>query len=80
MRGKLARRYIGPFRVIKQIEKVTYRLEMSYELSYIHNTFHVSQFTKCIVDDSVVVPLENIHVDDRLNYVERLVRRPCTTR
>ena len=37
----------------------------------IHNTFHVSQLRKCIVDDTAVVPLEDIQIDERLNYVEK---------
>nr|KAJ0207495.1 hypothetical protein LSAT_V11C500249390 [Lactuca sativa] len=39
----------------------------------IHNTFHVSQLRKCLVNDSAVVPLEDIQVDGSLNYIERLV-------
>ena len=50
-----------------------YRLDLPEELSQIHNTFHVSQLQKCLVDDSVVVPLEDIQVDDLLNYIERPV-------
>ena len=43
------------------------------ELSQIHSTFHVSQLRKCLVDDSAVVPLEDIQVDGSLNYIERPV-------
>lgn len=43
------------------------------ELRQIHSTFHVSQLRKCLLDDSVVVPLEDIQVDDCLNYIERSV-------
>ena len=52
---------------------MAYRLELPEELSQIHSTFHVSQLRKCIVDDSAVVLLEDIQVDDRLNYIERPV-------
>ena len=38
-----------------------------------HNTFHVSQLHKCVVDESVVVPLDDIQVNDLLNFMERLV-------
>lgn len=72
-RGKLGPRYIGPFRVIAWVGKVVYRLDLPAELSQIHITFHVSQLRKCLVDDSTVVPLENIQVDDSLNYIERTV-------
>ena len=48
-----------------------YRLDLSEVLSQIHKTFHASQLKKCLVNDSAVVPLEDIQVDDRLNYIER---------
>ena len=70
-RGKLGSRYIGPYRVIARVGRVAYRLELPEELSLIHNTFHVSQLRKCIVDESAVVPLEDIQIDERLNYVEK---------
>ena len=72
-RGKLGPRYIGPFRVSARVGKVAYRLELPEELGQIHDTFHVSQLRKCIVDESAVVPLEDIQVDVSLNYAERPV-------
>ena len=48
-------------------------LELPEEISRIHNTFHVSQLRKCVVDQEAVVLLDDIHVDERLNYVERPV-------
>ena len=72
-RGKLGPRFIGPFRVMARVGKVAYRLDLPVELSQIHSTFHVSQLRKCLVDDSAVVPLEDIQVDDSLNYIERPV-------
>ena len=59
-RGELGPRYIGPFRVISRVGKVAYMLELPEELSRIHNTFHVSQLRKCIVDQEAVVPLCNV--------------------
>ncbi|KAL4580619.1 hypothetical protein LXL04_016819 [Taraxacum kok-saghyz] len=72
-RGKLGPRYIGPYRVIAHVGRVAYRLELPEELSLIHNTFHVSQLRKCIVDESPMVPLEDIQTDEQLNYVEKLI-------
>ena len=60
--GKLGPRYIGLFRVVARVGKVAYRLDLPVELSQIHSTFHVSQLRKCLVDDSAVVPLEDIQV------------------
>ena len=53
-------RFIGPFKVIARVEKVANRLELPEELQQINNTFHVSQLRKCLVDETVVVPLEDI--------------------
>lgn len=72
-RGKLGPRFIGPFRVLARVGRVAYRLDLPVELSQIHNTFHVSQLRKCLVDESAVVPLEDIQVDSSLNYIERSV-------
>ena len=69
--GKLGPKYIKPFRVIARVGKVAYCLDLTKELRQIHNTFQVSQLRKCIADDSEVVPLEDMQVDDRLNYIER---------
>ena len=54
--------------------RVAYRLDLPEELNQICNMFHVSQLRKCLVDDSIVVPLEDIQVDDRLNYIVRPLR------
>ena len=71
--GKLGPIYNGPFRIIAQVGKVTYRLDLPEELRQIHITFHVSRLWKCLVDDSMVIPLEGIQVDDRMNYIEKPV-------
>ncbi|KAI3682071.1 hypothetical protein L2E82_50219 [Cichorium intybus] len=72
-RGKLGPRFIGPYKVIARVGEVAYRLELHVELSLIHDTFHVSQLRKCVVDETTVVPLEDIQIDERLNYVEQPV-------
>ena len=61
---KLGPRYIGPFKVIARLGKVVYWLELTAELSQIHNTFHVSQLRKCVAEEIVVVPLQIIQIDD----------------
>ncbi|GKB20553.1 hypothetical protein Tco_0854476 [Tanacetum coccineum] len=72
-RGKLNPRYVGPFRVFAKVGKVAYRLELPQELSRVHHTFHVSNLKKCYVDEPLVMPLEGIHVDDKLQFVEEPV-------
>ncbi|KAJ9539518.1 hypothetical protein OSB04_032251 [Centaurea solstitialis] len=72
-RGKLGPRFIGPFEIVARVGKVAYRLELPPELSQIHNTFHVSQLRKCLADESAHVPIDDIQVDERLNYVEKPV-------
>ena len=70
-RGKLGPRFVGPFKVIARVGKVAYRLELPAELSMIHDTFHVSQLRKCIADETSIVPLEDVTIDEGLNYVEK---------
>ncbi|GJW72720.1 hypothetical protein Tco_0132090 [Tanacetum coccineum] len=72
-RGKLNPRYVGPFKVIKKVGMVAYKLELPPQLSRVHNTFHVSNLKKCMSDESLVIPLEELHVDDKLHFVEELI-------
>ena len=69
-RGKLGPRYIGPFWVVARVGKVAYRFDLPEELSQIHSIFHISKLRKCVLDKDVVVSLDDIQVDERLNYVE----------
>ncbi|GJS91803.1 putative reverse transcriptase domain-containing protein [Tanacetum coccineum] len=72
-RGKLNRRYVGPFKVLKKVGAVSYKLELPQELIRVHNMFHVSNLKKCYSDDPLVVPLEGLQVDDKLHFVEEPV-------
>ncbi|GJX72428.1 hypothetical protein Tco_0309599 [Tanacetum coccineum] len=65
--------YVGPFKVLAKVGKVAYRLELPQELSRVHHTFHVSNLKKCYADEPLVMPLEGIHVDDKLQFVEEPV-------
>ena len=69
-RGKLNPRYIGPFQILAKIGPVAYRLELPSELSAVHDVFHVSNLKKCLSDDNPAIPLEEIQVDERLNFIE----------
>ncbi|GJZ37363.1 putative reverse transcriptase domain-containing protein [Tanacetum coccineum] len=72
-RGKLNLRYVGPFKVIERVRTVAYKLELPQQLSRVHNTFHVSNLKKCLSDESLVIPLEELRVDDKLYFVEEPV-------
>ncbi|GJS63355.1 retrovirus-related pol polyprotein from transposon TNT 1-94 [Tanacetum coccineum] len=65
-RGKLNPQYVRPFKVLAKVRKVAYRLELPQELSRVHHTFHVSNLKKCYADEPLVMSLEGIHVDDKL--------------
>ncbi|GJS94895.1 hypothetical protein Tco_0801863 [Tanacetum coccineum] len=72
-RGKLNLRYIGPFKVLAKVETVAYKLELPQQLSRVRSTFHVSNLKKCLSDESLVIPLDEIQIDDKLHFVEELV-------
>ncbi|GJQ97216.1 putative reverse transcriptase domain-containing protein [Tanacetum coccineum] len=72
-RGKLNPRYVRPFKLLAKVGKVAYRLELPQELSRVHHTFHVSNMKKCYVDEPLVMPLEGIHIDDKLQFMEEPV-------
>nr|GFC59881.1 putative reverse transcriptase domain-containing protein [Tanacetum cinerariifolium] len=72
-RRKLNPRYIGPFKILAKVETVAYRLELLEQLSRVHSTFHVSKLKKCMIDEPLAIPLDEIQVDDKLNFIEELV-------
>ncbi|GJU66930.1 hypothetical protein Tco_1253189 [Tanacetum coccineum] len=69
-RGKLNPRYVGPFKLLEKVRAIAYKLELPQELSRVHNTFHVSNLKKCYVDEPSVVPLDGLHIDDKIHFVE----------
>ncbi|GKB61946.1 hypothetical protein Tco_0918132 [Tanacetum coccineum] len=69
-KGKSNLRYVGPFKVLVKVGVVAYKLELSQELSRVHSTFHVSNLKKCYFDEPLAVPLDGLHIDDKLYFVE----------
>nr|GEZ32085.1 putative reverse transcriptase domain-containing protein [Tanacetum cinerariifolium] len=72
-RGKLNPRYVGHFKVLEEIGKVAYKLELPEKLSRVHNMFYVSNLKKCHADEPLAVPLDGLNFDDKLHFVEEPV-------
>ncbi|GJR32869.1 putative reverse transcriptase domain-containing protein [Tanacetum coccineum] len=72
-KGKLSPRFVRPFEIIEKVGPVAYRLDLPEELDGVHDTFHVSNLKKCLPDPTLQVPLDEIQVDAKLNFVEEPV-------
>nr|GEZ54411.1 putative reverse transcriptase domain-containing protein [Tanacetum cinerariifolium] len=72
-REKLNPRYVGPFKVLERVGDVAYKLDLLEELSRVHNTFPVSNLKKCHAEEPLAVPLDGLHFDDKLYFVEKPV-------
>nr|GEZ05410.1 reverse transcriptase domain-containing protein [Tanacetum cinerariifolium] len=60
-----------PFKVIERIRPVAHKLELPDKLRGIHDTFRVSNLKRCFVNDDVVIPLDEVQLDDKLHFVEK---------
>ncbi|KAD6796253.1 hypothetical protein E3N88_07149 [Mikania micrantha] len=69
-KGKLAPSYVGPFEIIERIDPVAYQLRLPVELRGVHDVFHVSNLKKCLADESLVIRIEEIQVDEQLHFIE----------
>ncbi|GKA97394.1 putative reverse transcriptase domain-containing protein [Tanacetum coccineum] len=72
-KGKLAPNFVGSFEIIEKVGPMAYRLDLPEELNGVHDTFHVSNLKKCLADPTLKVPLDEIRVDAKLNFVEEPV-------
>ncbi|GKB12470.1 putative reverse transcriptase domain-containing protein [Tanacetum coccineum] len=68
--GKINPRYIGPFKILKRVSLVTYKLELPEELSNVHSTFYVSNLKKYLSEESLIIPLKELRLDDKLDFME----------
>nr|GEX98860.1 putative reverse transcriptase domain-containing protein [Tanacetum cinerariifolium] len=71
--GKLSPQFIRPFKVIERIRPVAYKLELRDKLCGVHDTFHDSNLKSCFMNDDVVIPLDEVQLDDKLHFVEEPV-------
>ena len=67
---KLSPRFIGPYEVLERIGHVAYRLALPPELTKLHNVFHVSMLQKYRSDESHILPMQEIQVQEDLSYDE----------
>jgi hypothetical protein len=70
VKGKLSPRFIGPFRVFRQVGEMAYQLDLPDNLSNVHNVFHVSQRKKCFRVPKEQLPMEELRVQGDLTYME----------
>jgi hypothetical protein len=74
VKGKLAPRFIGPFRVIARRGKVAYQLELPAELSDVHDVFHVSQLRRCVSNLEKKVQHQDLDIQPDLTYREHPIK------
>ncbi|GJW07304.1 hypothetical protein Tco_1569727 [Tanacetum coccineum] len=72
-RGELNLRYIGPFKILAKVGTVAYRLKLLEQQSRVYSTFHVSNLKKCLSDETFVILLDEIQIDDKLYFIEEPV-------
>nr|GEX49550.1 reverse transcriptase domain-containing protein [Tanacetum cinerariifolium] len=71
--GKLNLRHIRPFKIVKRIGPVVYKLKLPEELSNVYSTFHIPNIKKCLSDESLVIPMKELRLNDKLNFMEEPV-------
>jgi hypothetical protein len=68
VRGKLAPRFIGPFKILKRRDEVDYQLELPPQLLDVHDVFHVSELKKCLCVPDGQLPMEDLDAKEDLSY------------
>ena len=73
IKGKLAPRFVGPFRVVGKRGDLVYQLELPSNFANVHDVFHVSQLRRCFNTPECTVDLQDIDLQPDLSYREHLV-------
>ncbi|GJX29910.1 putative reverse transcriptase domain-containing protein [Tanacetum coccineum] len=71
--GKLNPRYIRPFKILAKVRTIAYRIELPKKLRRVHRTFHVSNLKKCLSNETLAIPLDEIQIDGKLQFIEEPV-------
>ena len=74
VKGKLAPRFIGPFKILDRRGEMAYQLELPAQLSDVHDMFHVSQLKKCLRVSEEQLPIRELELREDLTYTERPIR------
>jgi hypothetical protein len=74
VRGKLVPIFIGPFKILEKRGEVAYQLELSSQLSDVHDVFHISQLKKCLQVPEEQIPIEDLDAKEDLSYQEYHVK------
>jgi hypothetical protein len=74
VKGKLAPRYVGPFKIIDRKGEVAYQLKLLPQLSEVHDVFHISQLKKCLQVPEEQLPIEYLDLGGDLTYSERPIK------
>jgi hypothetical protein len=74
VKGKLAPRYVGPFKIIDRKGEVAYQLELPPQLLGVHDVFHISQLKKCLRVPEEQLPMEYLDLGGDLTYNKRLIK------
>jgi hypothetical protein len=74
VKGNLAPRYVGPFKIIDRKGEVAYHLELPPQLSEVHDVFHVSQLKKCLRVPEEQLHMEYLDLGGDLTYSERPIK------